>query len=187
MHGRGRVKEMPMKRALLAILAAAALGGGLAACATATPYQPLNAGNATAGGYSDSKLDNTHWRVIFAGNTVTSRETVERYLLFRAAELTVSQGYDWFASLDQQTDKQTTAYVDSFYGGYGWHPYWRYYGYGGWGAWGAYGPTSVTTFNRYEVTAQIVMGRGPMPPDGRALDAHQVMTNLGPGIERPKA
>jgi hypothetical protein len=173
------------------MLAAAALGG-LAACATATPYQPINPTNASAGGYSDAKLDNTHWRVIFAGNTVTSRETVERYLMYRAAELTVSQGFDWFASIDQQTDKRTTAYIDSGFGyGYGgyWHPYWRYRGYyGGWGAWGAYGgPATVTTFDRYEVTAQIVMGRGPKPPDGRALDAHEVMMNLGPGIERPKA
>ena len=82
-----------MKRALMAVLAAVALTGGLAACETATPYQQLNPNNRAAGGYRDSRLDGTHWRVSFSGNSVTSRETVERYLLYRAAELATSQGF----------------------------------------------------------------------------------------------
>ena len=197
-----------MKRTLMAVLASVALAGGLAACETATPYQKLNPAQAYAGGYSDVKLDADHWRVSFAGNSITSRETVERYLLYRAAELTVGQGYDWFEESGQNVDKQTRVFVDPFYAtgwgatyGYGWRPSWRFHRaggfYGGWAYWGPgygpwgyadpWGPTSVTEFNRYDVTADIHMGKGPRLPGGKALDAHEVMMNLGPGIERPKA
>jgi hypothetical protein len=190
-----------MKRVLMTVLAAAALAGGLTACETATPYQQLNTSNASAGGYRDVRLDGSNWRVTFSGNSVTSRETVERYLLYRAAELTVNQGYDWFQEVQKDTDKKTDVFIDPFYSGwgygygYGWRPYWRfrYAGYyGGWASWGPgwaydpWGPTYVSTFDRYEALAQIVMGKGPKP-DPRALDAREVMMNLGPGIVRPKA
>jgi hypothetical protein len=188
-----------MKRALMAALATVALAGGLSACATATPYQQINPSDRSAGGYGDVRLDATHWRVTFSGNTVTSRETVERYLLYRAAELTVSQGADWFEETQRGTDKKTDVFVDPFYSswgyGYGWRPYWRFrHGgyYGGWANWGPgwaydpWGPTYVSTYDRYEASAEIVVGRGPKP-SAKALDAHEVMMNLGPGIVRPKA
>jgi predicted small lipoprotein YifL len=180
-----------MKRTLLSLAVALALAGGLAACSTATPYQALNPNDVSAGGYHDVKLDDSHWRVIFAGNTATTRETVERYLLFRAAELTVSQGYDWFENIEQTTDKNSEVFADPGFGyGYGWRPAWRYYGAGyggGWGGWGGYGGGGyVSTYSRYEVTAQIAMGRGARPGN-RSLNAHEVMANLGPGIQRPKA
>ncbi len=186
-----------MKRFFLAALAATAIAG-LAACATPTPYKPLNPADAAAGGYRDAKLDGNHWRVSFVGNSVTSRETVERYLLFRAAELTTTQGFDWFQETDQRTDKRADVYIDPVYG-YGWRPAWRYRrpgfyggfagGFGGWGPGWGYGypggPAFVSEFDRFDVSATLMMGHGPKPP--QALDAHEVMTNLGPGIERPKA
>ena len=188
-----------MKR-LLAVLAATAVLGGLAACETATPYQPLDPRNQEAGGYSDVRLDAADWRVSFNGNSLTSRETVERYLLYRAAELTASQGFDWFVTDDKQTDKQTSSYVDPIYG-YGFQPSWRFYGAGGWGGWGYWGdpawagpawgpwgspgPYDVQQFNRYEVSARLRMGHGQKP--ARALAAREVMMNLGPQIQRPKA
>jgi hypothetical protein len=191
-----------MRRTLLAVAATLALATGLAACETATPYQPLNAKDAEAGGYSDVRLNADRWRVAFSGNTLTSRETVERYLLYRAAELTTSQGFDWFVTADKHTDKNSQAYIDPLYG-YGWSPNWRFhgaYGWGGYGAWGGawggpwggpwgapYGPATIDQFNRYEVSAEIVMGHGPRPADGKALDAREVMMNLGAQIQRPKA
>ena len=194
-----------MKRTLLAVLATVALAGGLAACETATPYQKLNPAQAYAGGYTDTRLDADHWRISFAGNSLTSRETVERYLLYRAAELTVGQGYDWFMENDQHTDRDAKVFVDPFYAsgwgatyGYGWRPSWRFYrpraGVGfsaGWSTWGPgwandpWGAAYASEFNRYDVSADIMMGRGPKP--AQALDAHEVMMNLGPSIARPKA
>jgi hypothetical protein len=53
---------------------------------------------------------------------------VERYLLFRAAQLTVSHGCDWFETIDRHTDKDTDDYSDPdpFLLGWG-GPYWGFY------------------------------------------------------------
>jgi hypothetical protein len=180
-----------------------ALAAGLAACATPTPYQPNIRGQATSGGYSEVRLEENRFRVNFAGNSLTSRETVEGYLLFRAAELTVQNGYDWFSILDRQTDRDARTYVepDPFYNPwYGpsysyWRPSWRYYGRGyGWRTWDPFfgGPfwanrVDVRTVERFEAAAEIVMGRGQKPADDlRAFDARAVMENLRPRIQYPE-
>jgi hypothetical protein len=169
----------------------------LGACTTATPYQPLSSSARSGGGYSDEKIEEDRYRVTFSGNSMTSRETVERYLLFRAAELTRQRGYDWFAMADRATERRSNTVVDRPFssGAYGyWGPYWRYYGRGfGWRGWDPFWgdpfwdrSVDIRTIDRYEASAEIVMGRGPKP-DGnvRAFDADQVIANLGPNIIRP--
>src|SRR4051812_36830302 len=101
---------MAKKSAAFAV--ALALSAGLAACATPTPYQPNIPGQATSGGFSEVRLEPERWRVTFAGNSLTSRETVEAYLLFRSAELTVQQGYDWFSIVDRATNRNARTYVN---------------------------------------------------------------------------
>ena len=180
----------------------AAIGLAVSACETATPYQPLQAGTTASGGFTDQRLDQNHFRVTFQGNTLTSRETVETYLLYRAAELTVAQGYDWFETVDHHTDRDRRTYLDPdpFYGpGYAWgywRPSWRYYGGGfGWRRWGPFwgdpfwaDSATMTTVQKFETTAEIVMQHGPKPAaDPRAMDAREVLANLGPKIQRPMA
>jgi hypothetical protein len=189
-----------MRLKTLALIAALGAGSlGLAACETATPYQPLASGNAVSGGFTDQKLDADHFKVTFSGNSLTARQTVETYLLYRAAELTTQQGADWFEMVDRHTDRDRRTYVDPdpFYGpgyrwGY-WRPYWRYYGHGyGWRTWDPFwgdpfwGDT-VQTVERFQAEAEIVMHHGPKPEGSHGFDAHQVMDNLGPKILRPEA
>jgi hypothetical protein len=176
---------------------------GLAACETATPYQPNVHGNATSGGYSEQKLEPNRWRVNFVGNTMTSRETVEGYLLYRAAELTLQNGDDWFAMVDRDTQRNARTYVepDPFYNpwygpGFGyWRPSWRYRTYGfGWRTWDPFwgdpfwgDRVDVTTLENFEASAEIVSHKGPAPAgDHRAFDAHAVVANLGPKIQYPE-
>lgn len=184
-----------------AIAAVLALCAGLGACATATPYQPNIPGRGGSGGFSEFRVEENRFRVTFSGNSLTARETVEGYLLFRASELTVANGYDWFEIVDRRTDKQTRTYVDPdpmyrpWGGPYGyWRPSWRYYGAGfGWRTWDPFwgdpfwgDRVDVRTVDRYEATAEIVMRRGAKPPgDPRAFDARAVMENIGPRIQRP--
>ncbi|MNL51106.1 hypothetical protein D3C87_1741780 [compost metagenome] len=136
---------------------------------------------------------------------MTSRETVERYLLYRAAEVTVQQGYDWFETADRRTDRTARAVIDNYgagwgYGGYGygypygyWRPAWRGYygGYRGWGPWGDpfWGSsTEIRTIEKFQASAEILLHKGPKPAgDPRAYDAREIMTNLGPSIQRPVA
>ena len=168
-------------------------------CVTSTPYQPEVAGQRIHGGYSEQRLGDNRYRVTFDGNTLTSRERVEGYMLYRAAELTVQNGYDWFRIVDRITEKDQRSYVEPnyrpWYGYGGWRPYWRFNRSShGWGSWYPYGPDpfwadryDVRTVREFEAHAEIVMGRGPLPVgDGNLFDARKVMADLGPSIERPK-
>lgn len=185
-----------------AIAAALVLTAGLAACATPTPYQPNIRGQAASGGFSEARLDDDRWRVTFSGNTLTARETVEGYLLYRAAELTREQGRDWFRIVQRETSRDARSYVepDPFYRPwYGppyiaWRPSWRFYGARwGWRTWDPFwgdpfwpDRTDVRTVEKFEVTAEIVMGVGAMPADDPgAFDARRVLNDLGPRIVRP--
>lgn len=186
-----------------AVAVAVALAAGLAGCTTATPYQPNIRGQAVSGGYSEMRIENDRWKVNFEGNSLTSRETVEGYLLYRAAELTLAQGFDWFETVDRETNRDRRTYIepDPFYHPwYGpsymhWRPYWRYYGapYGGWRTWDPFwgdpfwaDRVDVRTVEKFDATAEIIMRRGPKPAsDPRAFDARAVIDNLGPRIQRP--
>jgi hypothetical protein len=187
-----------MKQSLFAALALSVVA--LAACETATPYQPLGApGTQATGGYFDRQIETNRWQVGFKGNDLTSRETVERYLLYRAAELTVSQGYDWFEAVDRHTDKKTDTYAspDPLYAGWGgyWGPRWglyrrnygwRYGYFGGDPFWGP-GPVDFNEVNQFQATAEILMGHGQKPNDRQAFDAHSVIEHLSGAVRPPKA
>ena len=86
------------------------LGLLLAACASApTPYQAAQGGF----GYSEQQIEESRYRVSFAGNAATTRPTVEDYLLYRAAELTVQTGHDWFEVVDRNTVQEYSGYGGS--------------------------------------------------------------------------
>ncbi|MDY6923018.1 MAG: hypothetical protein SWI22_03535 [Pseudomonadota bacterium] len=180
------MKTRVLKPAVLAMAAALALS----ACATATPYGP--AGQGSRYGYADARVDQTHFRVSFAGNSVTSREQVEMGLLLRAAEVTLESGHDWFATVNRATERDVrySASRDPFYydryGPY-WGPSWRYYRRGLWAPWNdPFGPSmDIREIDRYEATAEIVVGNGPKPAgDPNAFDAREVVQNLGPRVAR---
>lgn len=180
------------------LLMAAAAAGALvvAGCATETPYRPATGSGFYRTGYSERQVETNRFLVTFAGNTVTDRDTVERYLLFRAAQLTLENGFDYFVMVDRETDRQARTYSTPGPGwGYGgfWGPSWRFYGrpWGGWGGWGPWGggfnDFDVRTVDRYEASAEIVMRKGTPPPDEvRAFNARDVVERLGPTIITPE-
>ena len=180
-------------RFLKPVLMAATAALALSACATATPYGP--AGVDSRYGYAEQRVDADRYRISFAGNSVTSREQVEMALLLRAAEVTTGNGYDWFATVNRATDRDVRlqATPDPFY--YDryrpfWGPSWRYYRRGNWSPWGdpfwGRRDFDVREIDRYEASAEIVMGRGPKPAgDANAFDAREVIANVGPRILRP--
>lgn len=175
----------------------------LVSCSQATPYQPESASGGVHGGYSQEQLAPDTYRVRFHGNSLTSRETVEAYLLYRAAELTVERGGDWFTILDRETEHTVTREIRRdplyrpWYGSYYgyWLPYWSYRVRGrGWLYWD---PWHADPFwadgldqreiEEFEASADIHISRGPLPAhEPRAYDARRVMTDLGPRIVRPK-
>src|ERR1700709_1103462 len=80
----------PAARVLPLALAAFLLAGGM----TPSPYAPRLEGQQT--GYTDRAITQNRYRVTFTGNTATPRETVESYLLLRAAEVTRAAGFTSF-------------------------------------------------------------------------------------------
>ena len=185
---------MMHRRSLISVAFAAFTLMAMAGCETATTYQP--AATAGAEGYHESQIEPGRWRVTFRGNDLTSRETVENYLLYRAAELTVQSGNDWFRAVTRNVDAQHSTYVDQppTAGGYAmvWRPYWRFRRHWyvpGWQTWDPWGPAlfvDVHTVTSYEASAEIMMGKGEKPVGPDYFGARAVLDALGPSITRPK-
>jgi hypothetical protein len=71
------------------------LSASLAACAS--EYQPDgDYGGVPHGGYSDEQINANTEVVRFNGNNFTNTGLVQSYLLYRAAQLTINNGYDYF-------------------------------------------------------------------------------------------
>jgi hypothetical protein len=146
----------------------------LAACAgKPTRYQAAQGGF----GYSEQQTEENRYRVSFAGNSATSRQTVEDFLLYRAAELTVQTGHDWFQVVDRNTVQE--------YSGYGGSPS---VGLGvGSGSDVGVG-LSVPMFGgggsgRYSADMDILVQDGQKPQgDPNAYDAFSVISRLQPKV-----
>ena len=149
----------------------------VAACSTATPYQPETKGY----GYSERKVESNRYTVTFSGNAQTPRRTVEDYLLYRAAEVTLANGYDYFVLAGQDTEADTR-YNSSFidYGGFGFYRWGPHFGTG-------VGVSTTTSTTTYEGKADIVMYKGSKAPGNvKAFDARQVKTSIEPRLKRPE-
>lgn len=177
-----RALPLPLSMALAAFL--------LAGCMTPSPYAPRMEGQQT--GYTDRALTQNRYRITFTGNTATPRETVESYLLLRAAEVTRAAGYTNFV-FDTRNTKANHSYQTVPYGPP--DPYWgggwgRRGGFGYWGGWGfAYDPmVDVVVRTNYEAYAEIVL----LTPDQatkepRAMNASDVIAHIGPeAAPKPK-
>ena len=151
-------------------LAVAIVALGLSGCAVPATYSPRQAGHDT--GYSDTQLASTRWRVTFTGNSATARETVENYLLLRAAEITRDAGYRWFMFDSRDTETQTTYYNHVWPGlRGGW--------YRGFGMWG--GEMSSRPVTSYEAYAEIVLLTDEQAKnEPRALGAADVIAHMRP-------
>jgi hypothetical protein len=167
-----------MHRAIVVVLFALALG----ACAQPTPYQPARDGY----GFTQQRIEDNRYRIVFRGNNVTPPQVVEDYMLYRAAELTVQSGYDYFVVADKMIDKSTryfATFSDPGFPYYG--PYYRDrvppYWYGPRFETGTYRP-----IEQFTATANVVLHRGTKPENlPEAYDARDVIARLGPTIRYP--
>jgi hypothetical protein len=158
-------------------------------CATPTPYQPVSAQGQQAGGFKETAIEQDRYRVSFRGNSLTSRETVDLYLLYRAAELTLSKGYDGFSLTSRSTDQSTRLIPEHNLAYPGWDTSWAFYRpyYArGWGS----DPFLRSNFEyreirSYESSAEIQLFKGSKPPSADAFDARQVQSNLAGRIVLP--
>jgi hypothetical protein len=160
----------------------------LAGCMTPSPYAPRLEGQQT--GYTDRAITQNRYRVTFTGNTATPRETVESYLLLRAAEVTRAAGFTNFV-FDTRNTRANTSYQtvpygppDPYWGGWG-----RPRGFGYWGGWGfPYEPNyDVVVRTNFDAYAEIVLlNADQAAKEPRALNAAEVINRIGPEAAAPK-
>lgn len=153
----------------------------LCGCAGPTPYQPATAGY----GYADRQLEANRYRVTFLGNAATPRSTVDDYLLYRAAEITLATGNDYFVIAGRETEPMS----EGWYGGYPVvAPGYGWYGAGSGFALGLSIPLGGGPSTRYRAIADILVFNGVKPGgDPYAYDAREVRAWLGPSVIRATA
>lgn len=165
----------------------------LAACAMTGLYQARDGHS----GYAETQLGASHWRVEFVGDDFTSRETVDAYLLYRAAELTAESGHEWFAMVAPAVSEEVEIIIEAerpqAYRARYWRPHWRRRGRFFWRDLDAVGPMpherrqrlEISERVHYSASAEIFMGDGP-PAEG-AFNARDTIARLAPSIIRPQA
>jgi hypothetical protein len=161
-----------MRRPLLIALAAI----GLAACAsTPTLYQPASAPGAV--GYTEAPIEHDRWRVTFQGGDGASVQQVSDLAIRRAAELTLSKGYDWFRLAGRDIESAPDGVRPDISLGFGGADFGggrSAVGMGGGLGFDFGGPSRAVT-----VTLEILMGQGPAPREPDVYDAREVRRSLG--------
>jgi hypothetical protein len=151
---------------LLMLAAAICAAAVVSAHAETTPYQTAAR---THYGYSETQTDANRFRVSFAGNADTSRETVELYLLYRSAEITLQRGYDYFVVADHSVDARTE------------------YAASGPPRPPIAPPRRYQEIASYTAVSDIIMHHGARPPYAEnAFDARALYANLSGRISRPR-
>jgi hypothetical protein len=173
-----------MRSGILRNSAAALCLAVVAACATPTPYK--EAATMNDDGYTTQQIESNRFRISFRGNSLTTRQTVDTYMLYRAAEVTLQNGGEYFIIVNKDVDKNTgyENYGDDLAWGWGGGWGWRH-GYGGYGGPFRGGFDYSRPINSYDAIADIVTYRGPKPAaNPYAYDAREVLNAIGPTVIR---
>lgn len=75
--------------ATIALIATSIVG-----CARPTPYQRFDVFG--RGGYQETRISNDTYEIVYYGNGATSTDTLNALLLYRSAEVTLNQNYEYF-------------------------------------------------------------------------------------------
>lgn len=164
----------------IGLLAAGALSLALAACETTPTY--YQAATRPGGvGYSDFQIEPGRYRISFQGGEGAPPAQIRDFVMLRAAQVTLRDGYDWFRIVDREGYAAPPRSRGSVSIGIGGFSFGRGGGFGGGASVsqpiGDNGPSIGREI-------EIVAGRGA-PPDAAAYDARAVVRNLGPRAAPP--
>ena len=142
-------------------------------------------------GYTDSQIDSNTFMVTFSGNGYTSDELIQKYVLHRAAEVTIAAGYDYFVIVNARESGKTIPFAmpgssSSYTTG-------SAYAYGN-SAYGSattntsYVPGQVFSIHLPISTVWVKGYKGDKPSDDpSAFDASEILKYLGPEVlKKPK-
>lgn len=161
---------VPSSRALRLLIASIVLAA-LAACSTPTRYEP--AVKKGESGFTEARIEQNRYRITFRGGSGAPAARVKDLALLRAADLAVSNNYDWFEVVN--------SYEEAFEGpgpsiglGVGGGNYGGSTGVGVGVSSGfkLAGPVRATTM-------EVLMGNGPRPDRPSAYDAKSIKDSIG--------
>lgn len=164
-----------MKTLTLGLIAASTLM--VSACASLAPYGPQTGPRGQ--GYSEQQIETNRFRVSYNG--VGQAAPVLDRTLYRAAQLTVGQGYDWFEVtqrwIDGRPDSAGGVRPSVSIGAGGGR-------YGGWSTSGVGVGLGVNLSGPQPTSAtlEIVMGRGTAPDRPEVYDARGVQDAIRPRL-----
>jgi hypothetical protein len=156
---------------------------------------------AKPGVFTMQKKGATRYHLTVQGHQFTSRDAIEKYLLYRAAELTLDQHDSWFTLIETRAKGDTAPASKpdpeglrfSFRMAY-WRPVWRYKlaGAAAWQNWSpfsekAFPVTDPKTVTDFDVSADIVLHKGIMnDADPLAYEAGAVSDLLVNQVSPPE-
>jgi hypothetical protein len=166
--------------------------------ATAQPMVPP----AGPGVFTVTKLGPTTFKLVVAGHQLTSRSDIEKYLAYRAAQLTIEQEGDWFTLTEDRAKGETAEPVPqrdpegprySFRMKY-FRPVWRYKTTGSqeWNKWSPFTgapffPADPKSISDFEVSVTIVVRKAPMDDaDPLGFEARALSDLLVNQVSPPK-
>jgi hypothetical protein len=189
-----------MKRIAFAV-ALAVFGAGPALAQAPQPVSPVTVGpQAPAPGvFSARKSGAAGLHLVVTGHAFTSRQALENYLAWRAAEQTMANKFQWFSLTERRAKGDTVPVPKSDATGPRFsfrmeffRPQWRYKPAGA-TAWKSWSPFSGAAFPdlkgaaAYELSADIVMHKGMVDDvSPLAFDASALSDYLINQVEAPK-
>jgi len=198
--GQGKFIGLACAGILLAQTALAQAPAPTPASAAAADQAPM-VPPAKPGVFTMQKRGASGYHLVVAGRKFTTRDEIEKYLLYRAAELAMEQKASWF-TLSESRSKGDTEPVPkpdpkglrySFRMAY-WRPVWRYKlaGQADWKSWSpfakaAFPSADPKTITDFEVSADIVLRKGMMnDADPLAFEAGAVSDLLVNQVSPPE-
>lgn len=159
-----RVKMLIAGAALMALAACAAVGPAA--------YGPADE---KGFGYQETRIEANRFRIVYNGSGGMPPEMVEDYALRRAAELTLSEGYEWFRITARDIAHEERGGV-SIGAGFGTGTYGRRSSVGV-GVGGDLGKVGGQDY--FSVRMEVLMGSGEAPDDGGVYNAQSLLSAIG--------
>jgi hypothetical protein len=144
-----------------------------------------------------------HFHLVLKGHVFTSREDIEKYLAYRAAELTLEQHDSWFTLIESRSKADTAPVPKADPSGLRysfrliyWRPVWRYRlsSSKDWKTWSPFSSAAFfangqdpKTIGEFEVDADIVLHKATMnDADPLAFDASALSDLLVNQVSPPQ-
>lgn len=171
------ISKSCLKQVLVALLF-------ISGCAGSTSFHPRLEGT----GYSDYKVAEDHYQVSYTANSLTNRNKVAQYLIYRAAQIALESNREYFVVLghdDQDIGLPDYARSSQTYRHHNFEHHHLWFGDEGVSTEEFATPT-LKPLARYTASIDIILySEGDPPVEGKVYKAREVIDVLGNTVVHP--